>query len=256
MRVCPVKPVVAFILMSSLSLLVSCGGGGGEQLPINGVPGTGGTALDRLDPALIIPPAESFIEYSSPTDTIAEKWLSNYYFTLPPLDGPSSVYQNASLESWANQIFAGINRERAAVGTPLLVREPHLDAVAQAHARNMALNTFCGHTNGYGMDWQVRVATVNPATNLYFGENAAKGQETVQEVLGGWHDSPLHLDNMTLPDYTHVGLGIYLDPTDTIMPMHIIALFGNFTEDPATHEGWINPGPQTPAHDEGGGGSV
>lgn len=222
----------------------SCGGGGeigGDRLPIYGVPGGGGDKFDELNPPIVKPPAETFRDNSSVADTPAERWLKNCYYPLPPVDGSTGVYQNASIQTWADMIFSGVNANRAAEGRAPLVRNAYLDGIAQAHARDMALRDFFGHINPEQMASFERLLAINPARFDHLGENSAKGQETPQEVSEGWYHSEKHYKISMDPIYSHAGVGVFCDVTDATMPMHIIMVFVEFVDDPAAHTGWLEP---------------
>ncbi|MBN2080613.1 CAP domain-containing protein [bacterium] len=231
--------LVAALLCGWLS---SCGGGGGDQIPINGVPGTGGDKFTELQPPVTKPVAEIFLDHALPDDTTGERWVSNLYATLPALTSAAGVYQNASTKAWADQIFLGVNQNRLNGGKLALIRNKYLDAIAQAHARDMALRHYFAHRNPEGMEFIDRLNAVNPPRYDHLGETAARGQETVQEVTSGWLGSEKHFKISMDPEYEYAGVGVYCDVTNAQMPMHIIMVFAEFRDDPASYTGWLAPG--------------
>jgi len=232
---------LVFTLMLA-ALLSSCGGGGGgDVLPIYGIPGGGGSSgLDALDPSIDVPPAENFVDYSVPTDSVYVKWAKNLYATLPAPEGPARVFQNASLMRVAEQIFAGVNAERAKHGLSTLKWEPHLEMIAQAHARDMGLRNFFSHITPEGLDTQARLTAVDAPMAHGYGENAAKGQESATEVVSQWMDSTKHRANILDADAVYMGIGAFIDPTDLQTPTSFILLNATFYIDPATHD-WLEP---------------
>ena len=87
------KLKLTILLALSALMLAGCGGGGGgENLPINNPGGGngGGTSsgFDDLDPSIVVPAAESFVEYGTATDSNAQRWVKNLYNTIP---APGSV---------------------------------------------------------------------------------------------------------------------------------------------------------------------
>ena len=46
------------------------------------------------------------------------------------------------------------------------------------------------------------------------GENIAAGQQTPEQVVLGWLDSPGHCSNIMSPDYTEIGVGYYYGEQD------------------------------------------
>ena len=231
-----------------LGLLASCGGGGGggdSQLPINTPDGTSGTNDKSYVPPITLPTTESYVDTSVALDTVDVRWLKNSYYTLPRMSSSANVYQNASTKQWADQIFSGINSARVAAGLPALVRNGYLDALAQAQARDMALRNYFGHTNGEGMQFLERLQAVNPPAFNHCGENAARGQETAAESVSGWLSSEKHRNNIMNANYTHSGIGMYYDPADREMPVHLIQVFVQFVDEPNSYTDWLAPG--TPA---------
>ena len=169
--------------------------------------------------------------------TVAERWLKNSVETLPA----ASIYQNASLQQWASLIVAGINSERAKAGLPALKTEPHLALAAQAHARDMALRNYFAHDTPEGFGNFGRLEALDPPTLEWWAENAAKGQESVDEVISGWMASQKHHDNMLSNRIDYVGVGVYYDPADASMPIHVIADFARFDFAPEGHD-WYQRG--------------
>jgi uncharacterized protein YkwD len=233
--------------------IAGCGAGGsgagGDQLPLYGIPGGNGSGneLEILNPQVGNPPIETFRDNSSVQDSAATRWLKNCYYTLPPLDSATSVYQNASLQTWADMIFAGINANRAKEGRAPLKRNSHLDALAQAHARDMALRDFFDHLNPEQMTYYERMLAINPPRFSSIGETAAAGQESPEEVAYEWYNSEKHHKISMDPTYEYAGVGVYCDVTKPRMPMHIIMDFVQFKEDVEVYTGWINPGPAADA---------
>ena len=239
------------IAFAAMALLIGCGGGGGgTSIAIQGVGsgtgaqsgtagGTGGgqSGFIGLDPSIQIPAAESYADLSDPADSTATKWLKNVYETLPT----TGVYQNASLASWADQIIALTNIERAKLGLAPVARLSNLDMVAQAHARDMALRDYFAHGTPEGMDAWDRLSAVNAPATINGGENAAKGQENIAELIEGWMNSPGHRANIVNPNVEYLGVGVYFDPTDSTMPTHFIQVFAQFGEDPAVAD-WYERG--------------
>jgi hypothetical protein len=231
-------------MCAAAALTVSgCGGGGGrDTLPINGISGpVGGSSVSQLSPAVVEPPQEFYVNLAGPGDGPDAGWAKSLYLTLPPLDGINGPYQNGSIKIWADQIFSGVNQQRASRGLRALVRNPHLDAVAQAHSKDMALRDFFAHTNPEGMSFLNRLQAVNGPLFDHLAENAAKGQESTSEVVSQWVSSPGHATNMFNSNYAYAGVGVYLDPSDKKMPMHITMVFVQFLEDPFQYQGWMEP---------------
>ncbi len=233
-------------MIAAAALTVSgCGGGGDATLPLPGISGPeGGSGVSQLSPSVVEPPQEFYANLAGANDTLHTGWVKSLYVTLPSLHSGAGPYQNTSIRTWADEIFAGVNQRRSQSGIRSLVRNPHLDALAQAHSRDMALRDFFSHTNPDGMTFLHRLKAIDGPNFSYVAENAAKGQESTGEVVNQWATSPGHAKNMLNGRYQYAGIGVYLDPSDTKMPMHITMVFVEFLEDPFQYQGWTEPGDQ------------
>jgi len=97
------------------------------------------------------PPAETYVDYSQAGDSAARRWLLNCYRPLPAWQDADRVFQNATIRAWADEVLTLTNQQRANNGLPALTHDVHLELVAQAHSRDMALQQFFAHENPYGM---------------------------------------------------------------------------------------------------------
>lgn len=239
MRIATAKLMLMALVALGL-LTVSCGGGGGDTLPINGINNNNPSSV--LTPAVVVPPAEYFKNIASPNEPITDQWLKNVYQPVPNPASPTSVYQNLSLAVWADEIYRGVNASRSSAGLGQLIRVPYLDALAQAQARDMALRNYFSHSNPEGMFVLQRLLALNPPGFNHLGENAAKGQESPGEVVTQWNASPGHRANIVGSSYQYTGVGVYYDPNDPTMPMHIVQVYVEFYKDPSGYNGWEVPG--------------
>ncbi|MCC7479052.1 CAP domain-containing protein [bacterium] len=220
------------LLLGSLSL-VSCGGGASlpdvwdDELPPIGNPGGGkGTVYT---PPVTVPAQESYSDQAPSGASAAQRWVSNSYATLPP---GALVFQNSSLEAWADAIVSGVNAQRQKAGLPALAHNTQLERLGQAHARDMALRDYFSHTSLEGLEPWERLSALNPPAYDHAGESNAKGQESASEVVNGWMTSPGHREIILNPLYTHIGVGVYYDPSDRNLPIHVAAELVEFVADP------------------------
>jgi uncharacterized protein YkwD len=208
--------------LAALGLAASCGGGGGDTLPINGIPGGGGGQVS-FTPPVTTPAVEGYSNLGS--------WKASCLDILPP-----ATYQNPSLAAWADEVFTRVNTARTGAGLPALARSHGLDRIAQAQARDMALRNYFSHTNPDGqLPWDRLAmaglkdyASVHATSDIAYNgvaENAAKGQESAEAIVNGWLQSPGHRANLMNSRYGYVGTGVYYDPTDLEMPIHAIQLY-------------------------------
>jgi uncharacterized protein YkwD len=104
------------------------------------------------------------------------------------------------------QVFAGINRARAAVGAAPLRRDPLLDAIAAERARTLAARGAIEHGTGSG-DSPVSRMVRNRVGADRVAENVARGHSTA-DANARLAASPSHLANRLDPTLDAVGFGI------------------------------------------------
>lgn len=102
-----------------------------------------------------------------------------------------------------DQQFAALRAEN---GLPVLRSNAGLDAVALAHSQEMVAYGFVSHVDRRGQRAQARVRNAG-VTKCGIGENVAKGQNSVAEVLSGWMTSSGHRANMLNRNYSSYGIG-------------------------------------------------
>ncbi len=103
-------------------------------------------------------------------------------------------------------LLDGHNAERAAEGKPPLKVSETLNRAAEVHARDMAEHRFLAHE---GSDQSQPPDRVKRAGYHYLatGENVARGQKTVPQVVRAWMNSPKHKSNI-LGDFSEMGAAL------------------------------------------------
>lgn len=123
-------------------------------------------------------------------------------YTQPASSSSSSSSGNAS--SYANQVIAIVNEERAAVGLSPLSYDSVLSAGANVRASELV--TLFSHTRPDGTTFDTAI----PNSGFgYRGENVAYGQASPEAVMTGWMNSSGHKANILNSNYTHIGVGVY-----------------------------------------------
>lgn len=120
--------------------------------------------------------------------------------------------------SYHMEIITATNAERRKHGLLPLTYNRLLEQSAQAHADDMFDRDYFSHENlegkrsgdrikdiGYGV---VDQNTCNCRYQIFLGENIAKGQTSVAQVIREWMASPSHRDAILSPDYKEIGVGI------------------------------------------------
>ena len=105
------------------------------------------------------------------------------------------------------QMLARVNAERSRRSLPLIAPSVVLDRVAQAYADDMLRRSYYGHKSPGGET--VRERTLAGGYPLRFvGENIARGQSTVDEVIDGWMASDEHRENILSKVFSDAGFGL------------------------------------------------
>ena len=113
----------------------------------------------------------------------------------------------ADLERMRREMLARVNRERAGRGLAPLRRHPRLDDAAQAHAQDMFTRRYYSHDTPEGKSAMDRIQALGYRAR-YAGENIARGQYSVDEVMDGWMESKTHREHLLSPIFDDVGFGL------------------------------------------------
>jgi uncharacterized protein YkwD len=119
--------------------------------------------------------------------------------------GRSEEYRD--LPRMRRQMLARVEAERSRRSLPLLAPSVVLDRVAQAHADDMLRRSYYGHTSPDGETVRER-ALAGGYSLRFVGENIARGQSTVDEVMDGWMASDEHRPNILSKVFTEAGFGL------------------------------------------------
>jgi hypothetical protein len=107
----------------------------------------------------------------------------------------------------ANALLCLVNQERARAYVAPLKLCTKLNTAAQRHSEDMAQGNFMSHTGSNGSNVGQRI----DATGLSYrgwGENVAKGQQSLEEVMKSWMNSSGHKANILGSQFTHFGGGM------------------------------------------------
>ncbi|WP_462186179.1 MULTISPECIES: CAP domain-containing protein [unclassified Frankia] len=98
------------------------------------------------------------------------------------------------------------NAERAREGLAPLTVDDRLAAAAEAHSVDMATRGFFAHTSPEGRTVSDRVSALG-YRYAQVAENIAAGQNSADEVVTGWMNSPGHRANILIPRLRQIGIG-------------------------------------------------
>ena len=115
------------------------------------------------------------------------------------------------------EIFDRINALRASLGKPPYAWSHDLSVAARIQAEDMAANHYLGHIGSDGSTPGQRLDGTGLAglavEALIIGENCAMGQETPEDAIQGWINSPPHYAAMIHDKFTEIGIGVSTDET-------------------------------------------
>ncbi|WP_226037251.1 CAP domain-containing protein [Aquibacillus saliphilus] len=98
------------------------------------------------------------------------------------------------------------NEQRQQNGLSNLSADTELTNVAQKKSDDMAANNYFSHTSPtYGSPFDMLKEFGIDYTTA--AENIASGQQSAEEVVNGWMNSPGHKKNILNKDVTHIGVG-------------------------------------------------
>lgn len=168
-----VLPIIAISALSACGGASTGGSGGAGSLP---------TSTTAPPPSASAPPS------TTPPSTGGGS-------TPPPSGGGAD---NASFATLLNDV-------RLSNGAGSVSFDARLANAAQGHADDMRANNYFSHTglNGSSPGDRITAAGYNWRT---YGENIAQGQQSEQEVMTGWTNSPGHHANNINPNFEDFAL--------------------------------------------------
>ena len=123
----------------------------------------------------------------------------------------------AALAAQKKRILDLVNQERAKINLPPLKTETHLTQAAQNQAMDLTKRKYFDHISPEGTTPTDRIKASGYMSSapcaqcnysIYYGENIAKNQETADEVMKAWMQSPGHRANILNPKFQQIGIGI------------------------------------------------
>ena len=127
---------------------------------------------------------------------------------IPGSTSGSSAGAVVDASSFAHQVAALVNAERAKAGLKPLATYAPLTKVAYDKAVDMYTNNYFSHQSPtYGSPFDMMRAY--GVTYSYAGENIAKGQRSPAEVMQAWMNSPGHRANILSSNFTRIGVAYY-----------------------------------------------
>ncbi len=136
--------------------------------------------------------------------TLSAAALPDAAYDMPFTAHASAGYADAQTESYAMQVAAIVNRERAANGLAPLQYSDRLSEAALIRAGE--IQSVFSHTRPDGSRCFTALAEAGISYRSA-GENIAYGQRTPEEVMQSWMNSSGHRANI-LGTYDYIGVGV------------------------------------------------
>ncbi|RIW33329.1 hypothetical protein D3H55_11785 [Bacillus salacetis] len=125
-------------------------------------------------------------------------------------NGQNQNAEAGNLGERVQQVIDLTNKERKKNGLPALKPHAELSNVARIKSEDMVNKNYFSHTSPtYGSPFEMMENFGIEYSTA--AENIAAGQETPQEVVQAWMDSPGHRKNIMNKSVTHIGVGIAED---------------------------------------------
>ncbi|MWC27138.1 SCP-like extracellular [Paenibacillus sp. MMS18-CY102] len=128
--------------------------------------------------------------------------------STPSTPAPSTPSTNAPASANATKVLQLVNTQRKNAGLPALTMDSALANMALVKAKDMINNNYFSHnspTYGSPFDMMAKFGI----TYRTAGENIAKGQQSPEQVMNDWMNSPGHRANILKNGYTKLGVGYY-----------------------------------------------
>jgi len=120
--------------------------------------------------------------------------------------GTTATAAATTKSTYAQQVVALVNKERAAAGLSPVAGLDSLNKLALTKATDMRTNNYFSHTSPtYGSPFDMM--TSFGITYRAAGENIAMGQRTPEEVMTAWMNSPGHKANILSKNFNYIGVG-------------------------------------------------
>jgi uncharacterized protein YkwD len=150
-----------------------------------------------------------FVVSASTLTILGCAWAPMRSGASPPGDDPKKTPPTPiapeELEALRTRIVEAHNEIRTEAKLRKLTLNRKLTAAAQAHAEDMAARRTMTHIGG---DGSLSAERIKSHGYRYFraGENVAAGRLSVDRVMKGWMDSPVHKRNI-LGGFSEIGVG-------------------------------------------------
>lgn len=127
---------------------------------------------------------------------------------IPDTSAPDNGPADETALSYAEQVAALVNEERAKAGLPAL--EVNAEITAAANVRAKEIKQSFSHTRPDGSSFSSSLKEQG-VSYRGSGENIAWGQKSPEQVMNGWMNSEGHRANILNKNFKNIGVGYYQD---------------------------------------------
>jgi uncharacterized protein YkwD len=152
---------------------------------------------------------------ASATTVAAEQALTIAEVLATPCQNTQLMPQASNLPLVRASVLCLINTERAEHGKEPLQPDPHLEAAAESHGKEMLAVNYFAHVAPSGLTPVERIAQngylPNTEVGYVLGENLAWGTLTLatpEAIVNAWIASPEHLANILEGRYRDTGIDV------------------------------------------------
>lgn len=144
--------------------------------------------------------------------------LSEIIAANPQIKNPALIYPGQKItipniddvKVLENEVIRLVNAERTKNGLQPLKANWELSRVARYKSQDMINKNYFAHNSPtYGSPFKMM-----ESFGIRFsaaGENIAMGQQSAQQVMNSWMNSPGHRSNILSPSYSQIGVGVAKD---------------------------------------------
>lgn len=118
-----------------------------------------------------------------------------------------SLIDAAADPAFVQKVIELTNRKRQEAGLPPLMRQKQLTTAAMWLAKDMQEKDYLDHEDSLKRDLSQRLTKFEYSGFRTIGENISRGQQTPEEVVATWMESPGHRANILSPEFTEIGVG-------------------------------------------------
>lgn len=136
-------------------------------------------------------------------------------FITQSADAQGVPYRNLSMEL---DFLGSINHQRAARGISPLSLDQSMTTAAAKWTHSMTAGSFLAHARD--------ITSGTPADSSKVAESVGRGRN-VSTLTKAFMDSSAHRHILLDPDFTHVGIAVYIHPTGEVYTTHRFAVFEN-----------------------------